>query len=668
MIQQKFHLAHFSAFTSLIRSMLLFLCVVWISLCIAEDSKEQPYLSQTYIDSLVQSAFYNFVAASETAGGELRQQQAIIYAKSVAQQLKGLAEDDPNRRYILWKVGELENQIYLEEEEIYLKKMYQRQMEINILVDTFNAETGKSRPNIAHLVAIHERMFELSPRKADELAWLIEDRVRNISHEVCYAFEKAFLEGNFSTADKEFDYMQKSRKYLYISPDKYASFENKMKAKKDADDILRNINSYVDKINAILDHNNLADARRYNDVLRKQVDNARLFMSSTVYNTYREKIDTLSALICHKEDSLIACNKAIIEQQGEDAGMDFLENTLRTCGVSNEKIASIDKILMQLPVQKTSYIDDAVNNELDAFENTTTLAATFDFDEINSKVQEKKDSIRTVKEQQTQTVYAQNEHNRNWEPKAKKQNEKKIQKMKEKNRRRIIEIYSCLEKRKIEKAHALFLKYQQDFQQYTNIETYSMLEKSVNQALTLHTQSKQKNQQNINKAKQYTSRMYTLIERGDVEEAYELFKKYEDKLKLYSPKRTFSNLQTVVIRAYEELQKKNQSIQQPLTPSSALSQQQSSVSLTNSENQQSPDEDVDAYAAFDNAQKQAKKQAQKDVTYIYTLLEKNEIIHAYKYFQKKKISLKTYTSAQTYNSLEAAVTQAYESFQQPQSP
>ena len=188
----------------------------------AEGNK--PYLSQEYVDTMVQNAFYGFVEASEFGGTEMLQTRAIERAKKVAAELKMMARGDPNRRYVLWRVSELEQQIYYEEEELLLKKMYKNQKAVNILCNKFNEEVGKKRPNFGNLIAIHSSMVNLNPRKADELAWLIEDRDRNISREVSFACERYLLFGAYDNAKKEFQYIKKNRKYLFIPDGTYESF------------------------------------------------------------------------------------------------------------------------------------------------------------------------------------------------------------------------------------------------------------------------------------------------------------------------------------------------------------------------------------------------------------------------------------------------------------
>ena len=105
---------------SIYTRMLLF-CIVPL-MCFASNKKE--YLSQTTIDTLVQQAFVNINASAgaDVPDADARHWQAVIDAKETVAKLKALAKGDPNEKYVLWKVNELEYQVFLEEREMVLKK------------------------------------------------------------------------------------------------------------------------------------------------------------------------------------------------------------------------------------------------------------------------------------------------------------------------------------------------------------------------------------------------------------------------------------------------------------------------------------------------------------------------------------------------------------------
>ena len=64
------------------------------------------YVSQTYIDTLIQQAYYSLNATEEISRAAPQKDAAIVEAKRIVAKLKKIAESDRNRKYILWKVGE----------------------------------------------------------------------------------------------------------------------------------------------------------------------------------------------------------------------------------------------------------------------------------------------------------------------------------------------------------------------------------------------------------------------------------------------------------------------------------------------------------------------------------------------------------------------------------
>jgi hypothetical protein len=358
------------------------------------NKKDKIYLSQIYVDTMVQNAYYNFLAAGElSGGGEFKQTQAIAHAKNVSSILKELADGDPNRKYILWRVGELDQQIFLEEEELELKRHYRTQKAINELVKEFNPEIGKSRPSFSNLSAIHERMLSLSWQKADEFNWLIDDRNKNISREVLYFCQKALDENNYDKAFQDFKYMRANRKYLKIPENKYRNIEYKMQAKSEADDMVKNLDKYSSEIKAIIAGTDLQEAKYSIAFLQYRLKQVRKLISQENYTKFTEKIDELSGNVTQKEDSLVNINIQLVNAGKPDAAIDFLDNVLRKHSVANKKLVMVDKAIMSMPQQK-SLVENNIDTELNNFNKTSSSSNTFDFNDVEQKAAEKADSIR----------------------------------------------------------------------------------------------------------------------------------------------------------------------------------------------------------------------------------------------------------------------------------
>ncbi len=689
-------------FSTIIRRYFLFLfttlfCLPQFSHIRAEGDK--PYLSQEYIDTMVQNAYYGFVAAAEY-GSEERQMLAINHARSVANKLKRMARGDPNRRYVFWRVGELEHQIYLEEEEIMLKKMYRMQKETNILCDKFNVEVGKRRPNFVNLIAIHARMQKVNPRKADELAWLIEDRNRNISRETSYSLEKALVALNYDKAMKEFEYIRKNRKYLMISDAKYENFERRIRAKQEADDMVANIDTYLSEIKVLIRRNNLSHARRSIKFLQGRIKEVRNHLPYAKYSRFIRETQALGGEVTRIEDSLVVVNLELIHARRTDAAIDYLDNVLRKSGVANEKIAMVNKAIMELPdgYQRSTKVDQTVNEELLALSSTSGENG-FSFTDVNTRLQAKMDSVKAYQAEQARLVQLEYERTHREEIAERKREERRRAKYQEKIRKIILKIYTCLEDKQLDKAYDFFNKKRDMLEKFASREEYAGIQTALKQAKDSQLAASQKEEKNREKAKLVVNDIYSLLRQNRIEQAYSKFTNLRKPLKYYISEVDFTKMESDVTAAYNTfLQAKKrhqeQQRQQRLAEQERLAQQQRQAQQHQEHYQQvqqqwkqqqvaetdvavaanttatyspgvtkSPVND-DPYAAFDRKQAEAEDKAMKDVMEIYNMLEQNQVTSAYEYFKKNQIPLKTYIIKEAYEVLESTVIDAYNSYVQ----
>ncbi len=673
--------------STMIRWCVLCLCVALFQLpqfshVLAEGDK--PYLSQQYIDTMVQNAYYGFVSAAEY-GSEQRQKRAIAHAKSVASRLKRMAQGDPNRRYVFWRVADLELQIYLEEEEIILKKMYKMQKKTNILCDKFNAEVGKRRPNFVNLIAIHAQMLKVNPRKADELAWLIEDRDRNISREIPYSIEKALLALNYDKAIKEFEYIRKNRKYLMVSDAKYESFERRIRAKQEADDMVANVGTYLGEIKVLVERNRLSHARRSIEFLQSRIKDVRNHLPYAKYSKFTKDTRKMAEMVTKREDSLVVRNLELIHARRTDAAIDYLDNVLRKCGVANEKIAMVNKAIMELPdgYQRSTKVDQKVNKELLAL-SATSRENGFSFTDVNARIQAKMDSVKACQAEQARLAQLEYERTHKKEIAARRKQEKLRAKYQAKIRKIILKIYTCLEQNKLDKAQTLFAKQRRILEQYASREEYASVQTALRQTKDSMHAASQEEDKNREKARQVTQKIYSLLRKNQPERAYSKFTNLQKPLQHYSSDVVFAKLETEVNNAYNtykqerQRQREQQRLQEqeeqsriavvetPRTP--ATVHQPAAVSPTPATVHQpvavSPPPAEDPYAAFDKKQADAEDKAMLDVMEIYSLLEKNRIDVAYRYFKRNRIPLKTYIIKEAYDVLESTVVDAYNSFVQ----
>jgi len=181
------------------------LCIVPLTLYVIEPSgaacyasNKKEYLSQTTIDTLIQQAFVNINASmgTDVPDADARHRQSVIDAKETVAKLKAMAKGDPNEKYVLWKVNELEYQVFLEERDMVLKNTQKGKKEENLLIAEFNKELGKKRPDFIALSMICRDMNALNRLKENEMKRSMDQRSEAITRDVVVTIEKALLAGD----------------------------------------------------------------------------------------------------------------------------------------------------------------------------------------------------------------------------------------------------------------------------------------------------------------------------------------------------------------------------------------------------------------------------------------------------------------------------------------
>jgi len=322
----------------------ILLTILFVSTAVFASRNQ--FLSRDFIDTTIQNTYYLFVAANKEAGGST-QIAAIERAKGIVANMKQLAENDPNRRYILWRLSELEAQIGLEEEEVRLKQQHARVRQINELVDMFNREFLVPRPNFANLHALYERMIVVDTRKTNEFADLINQKNRSVTQNLRQAINSALENNNFRQAETEFNYAVANRRFINLSDTEIENWRRRIQARKDADYLRENIDNRVALVNGIASQNRLLEAKRHIEVLNNDLNGARALLTQNFVSSTRMKLNNLSANIDRREDSLIQHGFALVNTKRYNEASDFLRNVLFPAGVDRSRIAGIDRAIIE---------------------------------------------------------------------------------------------------------------------------------------------------------------------------------------------------------------------------------------------------------------------------------------------------------------------------------
>jgi len=389
----------------LLASLVLICCALPLSLSAAPKT---GYISQMSIDTAIQAAFYNFMAAGPEAGAPLTQAGAIAYGKDVVARLKAMAKGDPNEKYILWKVSELEGQIYLEEKEVLLKRMYQSTTATNDLIAKFNAETGKQRPDFSVLTALCEQVGDLNAEKGDNLWRLIEKRRAALAREVPFLARAAVDKADWPTARRELDYLKKSRKYLPIDNQCIPSLDNRLMLEEGTTNYRDAVGASLSRLQSALRFSDVGTTRSELNLLDQLLSRNRLPAAES--QSYTRQVSAARVGLAAIEDSLLARADVLLADKGTDAAIDYVNRTLRPLGVSRERIAGIENRIAATGPLSIDQADTAVSRELAKLSTDEPAGGALSLGDVQAraraKAQARADSTRIAQEDEYRRTHA----------------------------------------------------------------------------------------------------------------------------------------------------------------------------------------------------------------------------------------------------------------------
>jgi Arc/MetJ family transcription regulator len=541
--------------------------------------KESPktYIKQETIDTTVMKGFYVLTEAAALAGVGFRQQEAIQTARRLANDLKRKAKGDPNERYILWKVNELEAQIYLEERDLQLQKQQQGQITVNNLIARYNAEVGKARPDFATLKKIHTQITAIDPAKGNEIADSYNNRYRSISREVIYSIEKCVLAGNDSKAREELGYCLRNKNYLSISNTQYYQIESRVDGLSNAYSEKPLIEKETDSSETAIRLNRFGDARTLLFSAEYRLKNVIQYFPQTTSTPLSTRIIRANRRLSQKEDSLVTINLSILNKNGIKAADEFLQKTLKAYGVSREKTAYVDSVILmiQSPDKKT-----VMAGELEKLSDADTAMSpqsSLMLDDIKelarAKAQAKADSIRQVDERALQILIAER-HKQDSLLAAQRDAELiALQKNQERANAVTMEIYTLIDQNRLIDAENKFRSVQDKLKQFLPAEMYNVLElslkavrepvesKGVSYITPVITQTNQVSsslqtrsdtdslKKNQERAQKEILSIYNMIENNQYQNAYNRFQSIRAPLQKYLPAEAFEVLEMTVTQA-----------------------------------------------------------------------------------------------------------------------
>jgi hypothetical protein len=505
------------------------------SSCYAADKR--PYLSKDYVDTVVQQAFYSLNAAMNIPGAQFKQKMAIEEARRVAQKLKSMAAGDQNEKYVLFRVGELEQQLWLEEKDIVMQKTRETQKIKNAVIDTFNMELGKKRPEFSNLARLTARIDALDDvKKADEMRRSQAQRKTNISRELVFRFEKIFLSGDVGAARSEFDYCARNRAYLALPDPAFQKISQKIQLQADAIKKQPVLEATMRRGSESLQKNLFKDAWSSINSARSMLDQMKGNVALSDFSSLDGQYRSLLAAATRKEDSLVDVTVSLYNAKGSDPALAYIDKTLKKFGVSQTKVAAASLYVLSRGAELPKR-DSVINREVDALSGSQA-GAEISFDDIRERAKQKAkakaDSIRAADEAKTGML--------------------------------VLEIYSLLERGKAEDAFSKFNTNLVALETHVYTDALHALSSSVTQAYQTWRDEKNSPERviatvapsttaddlkaNREKASFHLTRIYTLLEQGKTKEAYQQFARIRDKLKQYTSPEAFDVVETAVNQAY----------------------------------------------------------------------------------------------------------------------
>lgn len=444
--------------------------LVMFSLCLsffthASSLAQDTYLSKSYIDSLVQSAYYRFNEAEQFKCNHTSQQDAVCYARKISAYLRRTADQDLNQRYILWKVNELEQHIALEEQDIHLKTSYQRQLTLNNLIDQFNIEVGHDRPDFTILNEIYSRMVAADKKKAREIYWLIEDRSMNISNEVSFYLHTSITDKDHEMASREFCYLQSNRQHLRINDSLFTHFQSVIDEGFKVNRLVMTMPGRINKANFLIQEMNIGEAWKVLKSLRRNLKTIYPYTQPDYFQSLKYAVKDSWRRIVHVEDSLVRTNFTLIKAKDSKAASAYLDFVLRKHGVSKRKVMLVEKVVMGMPVEESKKVRQYVKKEMTPLlEKREPAKVALSYESMQKRVKQ-----RLKNKRQSPKVIEKPELNKD-----------ALATNKAKARFFTRKLYDCLENNEIVKAFERFQKIRKPLKKYSPKHTFATLEDAIN--------------------------------------------------------------------------------------------------------------------------------------------------------------------------------------------
>jgi hypothetical protein len=483
-------------------------------------------MSQTYVDTTIMRALYILNEASaQYSMSSKAQTNAVTRARGVINDLKQKAKGDPNERYVAMKVLEVEQQIFLEEEEMRRIAEDKRIITANELVKQYNNEVGKYRPDFALLRGVFRRMVEVDTRQANNLADSYNKRYRQVSREALYSLEKALNSNDADMARRELEYCERNKNYLMISSAQLTDQRSRLDRLQGASADMPRILVALDAGEKAYREYRLSESRANLTMAQNRLNEIRAHLPSKEGSDIATRADRAMGLLDAREDSLVKLNLAVLDKQGPDAAIEYLQDVLqKRMNISSDRASLVDQAILRVRP------DRELESKVKMVETDTVEDSRKDYEMVlgvqstaTRRARQKADSLRAVRDKAAGISN---------------------------------NIYTLLQNNNAKSAARLFNKEKAFLASAMDKSAFAMLENSVSNGDRAAAAARANLDKNREKAELYMTRIYSLIEQNNVQEARKRFNKYRKPLSKYLDRETFKMLEMTVVQSYEQASKK----------------------------------------------------------------------------------------------------------------
>ncbi|MDR2728588.1 MAG: hypothetical protein LBB56_05595 [Chitinispirillales bacterium] len=474
-------------------------------------AQKKGLLTKDYVDTTVMRALYILNEAQSFSGMNTKQDDAIIQAKQVLSRLKQQAKGDPNEKYALWKISEIEYQINLEEEEVRRIAADKRLMTSNQLVLQYNGEVGKMRPDFAMLRGLYRRMMEVDTRQGNNLADSYNKRYRQISRDAMASLEKAVNANDLILAKKELEYCEKNKNFLMISDSRLAGHKERIEKIENSKMEAQRISAELDAGESAAREFRLSESRANLTMAKSRVTAIKDILPPKDAAALSARADKALRGLDNREDSLVNVVMSVLNTQGHEAAIEYFQDVLqKRMNISNERASIIDQTILRTGTVKTAdngpaIVEDYTSNEPDKYHLLTDMQKT-----AKVRAQVRADSIKALTAQIS------------------------------------INIYMLLDKNKAKDASQLFAKERQFLSSSLPKSSFETLQSSV----TGTSGTNEKFDKNRQKAHIVSGLIYALIENNKTNEAYQRFQRNQKPLSRHMDREAFQMLELTVTQSY----------------------------------------------------------------------------------------------------------------------